>query len=56
MIKLTRDQWSVIELAIESLNPDRLTSWQLDDFASGTNKSEYLDAILFEIDDVKENL
>jgi hypothetical protein len=55
MIKLTRDQWSVIELALESLNADRLTSWQLDDYASGTDKSDYIEAILFEIDDVKEN-
>lgn len=55
MLKLTRDQWSVIELALEELNPDKITAWQLDNYASGTDKSDYIEAILFEVDDVKEN-
>jgi hypothetical protein len=46
MNNITKDELSVIVLALEELSPDRITSWQLDTFATGSDKSEFIDSLL----------
>lgn len=46
MNNLTRDELSVIVKALEELNPESITMWQLDNFATGSDKSDFIDSLL----------
>ncbi len=44
-IPLTRDQWTTILEALETYDHNRLKLWQLDDYDTGSDKSDYVSAL-----------
>jgi len=46
MNNISRDELSVIVLALEELNPELITKWQLDSFDTGSDKSDFIDSLL----------